>query len=99
MNKNRTSLFLMANLGAEVSRLFSAREKKDYARLKGSFERAQKIINEIMDIPDMKKREEEVKILNEIINDLANETKQVTVQKKTLLAYFTPFAMRLMTSS
>lgn len=96
---NRSSLFLMANLGSEVSRLFSAREKRDSKMIRESFERAQKILNEIIVIPDMKKREEEVNILREIINDLADENREVKTSKKDLIGYFTPFAMRLMASS
>ena len=49
MNANqtkRTSLFLMANLGSEVSRLISARDD-DKDVMTGSLERADKMLQEI----------------------------------------------------
>lgn len=90
MTNERTSLFLMANLGAEASRLFSAREVEDNDRITTSLTRAQSILDELSQLPDMKDRAEELLILRRAL------TEQI-VTPRYLKSYFTPFALRLMT--
>ncbi len=89
----------MANLGAEVSRIFSAKEAIDEKRVKESFERAQKIIEELMTIPDMKTRKVEVDLLREAILSATKLDNNSDSSKKNLMTYFTPFALRLMNTN
>lgn len=87
----------MANLGAEVSRIFSARDARDEKQIEECFERAQKIINEVMAIPDMKARGQEIELLRDAIYSISESSKEMSaVSKKNLMGYFTPFALRLM---
>lgn len=89
MTNERTSLFLMANLGAEVSRLLSAREAKDEERTTTALARAGAILGELRELPDMKDRAEELAILEKTLTEQ-------TVTPRYLKSYFTPFALRLM---
>ena len=60
MNTARTSLFLMANLGAEVSRIISAQEQKDADTASTALARAENILDEITRLPDMQPRAQEL---------------------------------------
>jgi len=88
----------MANLGAEASRIISAQERgdKDYAR--AALLRAENILNEIMYLPDMKSRAEELKTLDEVLHSLVAPVSSHPISPAHLKSYFTPFAIRLMTS-
>jgi len=94
MNTNRTSLFYMANLGSEVSRVLSEYEKKDFKNMRSSIFRAKDLIKKIEEFSDMKGRTGELEILKSIIDGL--NVKKLEVDKDQLINYFTPFAMRLM---
>lgn len=86
----------MANLGAEVSRLFSAKENGNERQIRECLERAQKILKEIMTIPDMKTRIVEMNALSSIINDITSNNPKLQISRKNISAYFTPFALRIM---
>ena len=92
----RTSLFLMANLGAEVSRVISAREKGDTALMQGALERAEKMLSEIKTLPDIQSRIAEIEMLSEAINSLAYPASGLHIAPRDIKSYFTPFALRLM---
>ena len=94
MNTARTSLFLMANLGSEVSRIISAQQKNDHALLIAARERAQNMVSEIKRLPDMKARISEVNALSEAIVHLGE-----TIQPEHLRSYFIPFIERLFAST
>ena len=87
----RTSKFLMANLGAEVERIFRWKEKGDQQMLAAARNRAQKIIEQIMECPDMTPRAQEIKILSDLINDLADKTPRFDIFSLHLQGYFAPF--------
>lgn len=87
----RTSIFLMANLGAEMERVFHWKEKKDSQMLTDACNRTKIIIGQIMKCPDMPARIQEIKILSDLINDLSNETPKFNVFPAHLRNYFTPF--------
>lgn len=89
MTNERTSLFLMANLGAEVSRLLAARERNDETSAKASLDRAESILNELTTLPDMHGRSEELVILRKTLTGK-------TVTPLYLKSYFIPFALRVM---
>jgi len=97
MNSSRTPLFYMANLGSEISRVLFEYEKKDFKKMQNSIIRAKNIIQKIKEFPKMKGRTKEIEILESIINDLSQ--KKFELDKKQLLDYFSPFAIRLMTIS
>ncbi len=92
----RTSLFLMANLGAEVSRIISAKEKGDTVLMQGAFERAGKMLSEIKTLPDMQSRKSEIEALSEAISSLAYPVSGLHIAPQNIKSYFTPFALRLL---
>lgn len=96
MNADRNSLFLMANLGSEVSRLLSFKEKGDLEEAKKSCLRSEQILNQISDCPDMKSRQPEIIILKDIIEDLVVPKNRYSIIPEDLRNYFTPFAARLL---
>lgn len=98
MKTERTSLFLMANLGAEVSRIILARNKNDSKLTLEALNRARKIIDQIKSCPDMESRAGEIKLLDEAIQDSASDNPRFKIMPQNLLSYFTPFTMRLMSS-
>ena len=95
MNTVRTSLFLMANLGAEVSRIISAQERHDIGTASIALARAKNILGEITLLPDMKSRKEELSALSEALHSLA-ENGSHAISPAHLKSYFMPFALRLM---
>ncbi len=98
MNTQRTSTFLMANLGAEVSRIFSAKDNHDEIQMRDCLERAQKILKEIMTIPDMKTRVVEMDTLSDVLTDTTRSNQIFNIQRKNLTSYFTPFMLKVMAS-
>jgi len=94
MNTGRTTLFYMANLGAEISRALSEYQRGDFVEMKNSNARANDMITKIMEFPEMKDRAGELLILQSIIEDLNRE--KFELDKDQLLDYFSPFANRLM---
>lgn len=98
MLNRRTSLFLTANLGSEVTRFVVAFEKGDHNLLVGAYTRAGKIIDELETFPDMKERVSEIMMLRNVLEDMKNGGGQTHVTPKFLKAYFIPFALRLMST-
>ncbi|MBI4086129.1 MAG: hypothetical protein HY433_02730 [Candidatus Liptonbacteria bacterium] len=96
MNTERTSLFLMANLGAEVSRIISLNEKNEDALAKDALSRANKIIMEIKTLPDMKTRLQEIDILAKVIENILEPGSALKISTKHIKSYFVPFSIRLM---
>ena len=94
MNTEHTSIFLMANLGSEVSRIFSAKEKGNTNLLDGAISRSKDILSEIRVLPDMKTNKE-IDILEDIINDMNNNQKY-KIPGEQLQSYFLPFAKQIM---
>ena len=89
-------MFLMANLGAEVSRIISFKEKNDAARAEESVSRALRMIDAIRQLPDMKSRLEEISLLRQAIVDVALAVPTLKISPKHLMSYFQPFALRLL---
>lgn len=99
MNKERTSLFLMANLGAEVSRIISAREQNDIDAMGAALERAEKILEQIKDMPEMKSREKELDMLEVALRSCTETNKQQSISTIHIKSYFTPFALRMLANN
>ena len=96
MNTKRTSLFLMANLGAEVSRIISLKEKNELGLAKEALARANKIISQIKELPDMQTRLGEIDTLSEVIENIIKPNPSLDIPKKHIMSYFIPFSLRLM---
>lgn len=94
MNVERTPLFYIANLGAEVSRLFAAKSR-DEAAVKASQDRCLRIIEEYTRVQQAPAARQEVAILRDVIDDIASNRKRFDVSQKELEEYFLPFVLRL----
>lgn len=92
----RTLRFYMANLGSEISRAFSYKEKGQLDLSSKSFDRATHIINKMIVLPEAEKRQVEIKIISDLVNELKNESKSFYFTKKEdIKNYFIPFAQRI----
>ena len=98
MNTKRTSLFLMANLGAEVSRIISFKERRENTLAKEALLKTNKIIAEIKALPDMKTRIKEIDALSNVIEDILQDKPTLNVSTQHIKSYFVPFSLRLMAS-
>ncbi|MBI4155787.1 MAG: hypothetical protein HY507_00970 [Candidatus Zambryskibacteria bacterium] len=98
MNTERTPDFLMANLGAEVSRIFSAKEKSDTVLTQNAKKRAQAIIFQIIQYPEMRSRTPEIEMLSSVISDISSFTPKLRISRKNLSSYFYPFVEKVMQS-
>ena len=96
MNTQRTSAFLMANLGAEVLRILSAKDHNNELQIRECFERASKILKQIMTLPDMKTRKVEMNALSLLLHDMTIPNPTIHVSRNNISSYFTHFAMRVM---
>lgn len=95
MKTTRTSLFLMSNLGSEVARIFSAKEKGNGDMLESATNRAKNILLELKGLPDVKNNAE-IGILENIINDIGESNRKYEISSEQLMSYFYPFTARLM---
>ena len=95
MITKRTSVFLMANLGSEVTGIFSAKEKGDSLMLNMAIGRAKSILKKLKSLPDTKNNKE-IDILADVIDDLGQITPKYQIVPEHLKSYFYPFAMKVM---
>lgn len=98
MNTKPTPMFLMANLGSEVTRLLSALEKGDKELSESARSRSEKIISEIELSLKTESSKKEVRFLADIINDFCQPKRQYSVTPVSFRQYFLPFAMRVFNS-
>jgi hypothetical protein len=98
MNTERTVAFLMANLGSEIARIFSAQKRGAATMVTGGADRATKIINELLDRPDLGNGRQEVEILKMIVDDLTSVTPVHLGDEVSLSSYFLPFAKKVLVS-
>ena len=92
----RTTLFLMANLGAEVSRLIAACQRSDPELTRAALERADTIIQQIERREDIQPRIEEIRLLSQAIHSFAKPDENMSISPQSLKSYFIPFAIRSM---
>jgi stage III sporulation protein SpoIIIAA len=90
----RTSLFLMCNLGIEMQRLFSC-DIQDTEQLHVLATRSKQIISQIAQKDDMKGRYMEIEKLSDIIFDRVYLHK-LSITKEQVRDYFQPFILRNM---
>lgn len=95
MEKN--SLFLIANLGSEVSRIFSAKKKGNSDLFESAMNRAKKIIYELKSLPDVKNNAE-IDMLADVIYDIKKIPRKYDIPSEQLQSYFIPFSTRFMNS-
>ncbi len=96
--RERNSLFLMANLGSEVSKIISAKNRNDTELLNTYLIQAEKILAEIIMMPDMKDRLPEMRILSDVIKDISKQKPILNISSVNITSYFMPFVIRLMSS-
>jgi len=89
MNTERTPLFYMANLGAEVSRLYAAKEKT------APLARCLNIIEQYIQVEVYPWRKREIAILKDVVEDIATGGNKYDISAEELEEYFLPFALRL----
>ena len=92
MTQKRTAAFLMANLGSEVSRLLSSKERGDFVLARSSHKRAKKIILDVSRDPEMQARMGEISLLEDVIDDVLRKKPKYEVNGEHLKGYFLPIA-------
>lgn len=92
----RTSAFYVANLGSEVSRLQSALAKGDAEMVEGAMKRARGIFDMISALPLRPAERSEIRLLQEVIEDVSAQSHHFSVDAKSLQDYFLPFAYRVL---
>lgn len=90
----RSSQFLMANLGSEVARLYASKDANNGERMAASSTRALHIVSELSAHPELQGRTGEIDILRDILTDAISTAPIYDVTRKDLEAYFMPFALR-----
>lgn len=90
----RTSLFYLANLGSEVNRIFTLKEKGLVKESEGAYARAMGIVEKLLNHPDLEGRTAEIKMLRDYLKQ-SMESEQVQSFKKEWQGYFSPYANRL----
>ena len=88
--------FYVANLGAEVERIFYWRGKKDFKEVEFARARAESILDKIAASREVSGREKEFELLRESIFDIASTKQKFNINVSQMRAYFTPFALRAM---
>lgn len=89
----------MANLGSEVEGLFLAVSEKNKERFIQIHTRAQKILDEILSLPDMQVRKREIELLRDEISNVTSSHPIREVDRKSLESYFLPFATRVLSQN
>lgn len=94
----RTSLFYLANLGSEINRIFTLKEKGLLKESNEALARATAIIEILEKHPDLKSRTQEIEMLANYLGQSIRE-ERTDLSKKEWQAYFTPYATRLFSAS
>lgn len=88
-------IFLTANLGSEVARLFRAKKEHNLERVRGAYERASEIVKEL-NANTSASGQEESAILQTVLDDLMQDNPTLSIHAETLNAYFLPFAHKVL---
>lgn len=94
MNEGK-DIFLVANLGSEVSRLLRAKSEQDAERMRGAYERACDIVKELQASTNSGGQAESA-ILQTILDDLMRSNPVFSISAATLNGYFLPFAHKVL---
>ncbi len=90
----RTPLFYLANLGSEVNRIFTLKEKGLLKEAEGAYTRAMGIIDKLSSHPDLEGRTGEIKMLKDYLEQ-SMKSDCAQFLKKEWQRYFSPYANRL----
>lgn len=82
--------FYVANLGSEIQRFFSWKEKGDIEAMKNAYDRAVNIIDTIKSFHNESAIKE--------MNILKKALKEDILNRKQVSSYFNPFALRVVNS-
>ena len=85
------NIFLAANLGSEVTRLLHAKREQNAERIRGAYERACGIVEELTITTNEGGRQESV-VLRTVLDDLVSPNPLLSINQETLKSYFLPFA-------
>ncbi len=99
MTTQRTTPFLIANLGSELIRFFALQKRKDIENAKLSAIRAFHIIDRIMNQKDIGNGKQEISILKRIIEDSLSNSHMYNISDSDLNSYFMPFASRVLSAA
>lgn len=92
MNVKRDSLFYMANLGSEFSRVLKNHREGNRSGLESAINRARGILEILKTMPDMHSRLGELRILESILERAGAGNLEIPLAH--LESYFVPFALR-----
>ncbi len=95
--ETRPLYFYVANLGSEVQRIFSLKEKGDIKAMKNAYERAVLIIEKIKSFGN-KDANLEISILSDSLGKIVNENAEIELNRDQISSYFNPFALRVVNS-
>lgn len=87
--------FYVANLGSEIQRIFSWKEKKDENAARNAYDRALGIMGTIRDFRNSSANTE-MDILQEALEDLISGSKNYQLDREQMSSYFNPFALRIL---
>lgn len=93
----RTPLFYLANLGSEVNRIFTLKEKGQLKEAEGAYTRAMGIVEKLLNHPDLEGRTGEIKMLKDYLEQ-SMKSEHAQSLKKEWQGYFSPYANRLFSS-
>jgi hypothetical protein len=97
MTNERTPMFLMANLGSEVTRLLSAKKCGDGGSVKEALKRCRGILRTLGESCSERSAREELRLLQSVIErQVADSADVPLVLEQSLKRYFVPFAVRVM---
>ncbi len=96
MIPERTPIFLLANLGAEVKRLTDALHTGDRELVSGALTRSSNIFNSLNKMPLRPAERKEIGILREVIEDLSETRRRFSVTPESLESYFYPFVRKVL---
>lgn len=95
---SRSTLFLIANLGSEITKIFSAKKTKNHSMLETALKNAESIISELKNISETRDNKE-VDILGDIVQDFKEVKPKYDIPREDFEAYFYPFALKLLSTN
>lgn len=94
METKRDADFYMANLGSEMTRLLSARDRGDRTAMAVAAERCLTLADRAIAAETIAAHRREIAMLKTIISDTLSANPQYAVTQGSTTAYFYPFALR-----
>ena len=92
----RTTVFLMANLGSEMTRCLDLEKRRQREEAEKSAKRAFRIMDQLEVRPDIGTGKQEAAILRNILQDALSQAPKYRVSEQELATYFLPFARKVL---